>query len=346
MKDPKRVGAPSDAYSLAISFVHLISGKAPYDVQNTSDYDIQVSIVTQNIDLSGIPEEWQEMLSPYLEKDPDKRPPLRSFVIETKPVEESVEGDTAKSEPLANGEEPSVENTDASRVPFLSMLKAQPLPWIVAGVACLVALLALLFGGRGGVTIASDVKPLICVSALNMNIVYADIDNPIAIGGCGDLTVTSEEAKLTKTGDGTYNLRVKGHPEEVVVTVSLRDSIMGRVSFRVKDLPLPVPVVDNVDANGRCTTNELLSANGLKAEVKDNDFEGLQYDVVSYNVRYRPKEDKEQNIPVHGSKFNQKVETAIGQAKMGDVFIFTDIRVKGNDNKEKTLDSQISVEIK
>ena len=347
VKDPKRVGAPSDAYSLAISFVHLLSGKAPYDVQNTSDYDIQVSIVTQNIDLSGIPEEWQEMLAPYLEKDPDKRPPLKPFVMEIKPTAETNEVEADLETPTSD-KEPIPEDASLKHTPFEAILKLPRLPWIVAGVACIVAILALSLGGKDNeVTINSNFKPLVCVSALKMNIVYAGIDNPIAVGGSSDLTVKAEGAQLTPTGEGTYDLRVEGRPDTVVVTVSKGDSIMGSMSFRVKDLPMPKPVIENVDANGRCTTDDLLAANGVRVELKDIDFEGLKYDVVGYTVRYRPKEKKEKNHNVKGSDFNQKLVADIEQAKVGDVFIFTEINVKGNYNKETIkLDSQISIEIK
>ena len=79
VKDPKRVGAKSDVYSLAVSFVHLITGKAPYDSTTSSDFDIQVSIVSKPVDLSPLPQAWQDFLAPYLEKDPEKRPALKHF---------------------------------------------------------------------------------------------------------------------------------------------------------------------------------------------------------------------------------------------------------------------------
>ena len=79
VKDPKRVGAKSDIYSLAVSFVHLLTGKPIYDSDTSSEYDIQVNIVTQPVDLSAVPASWRGFLEPYLEKDPDKRPALRPF---------------------------------------------------------------------------------------------------------------------------------------------------------------------------------------------------------------------------------------------------------------------------
>lgn len=79
VKDPKRVGPKSDVYSLAVTFVHLLTGKPVYDSDTSSEYDIQLSIVNQPVDLSSVDSAWQGFLASYLEKDPDKRPALRHF---------------------------------------------------------------------------------------------------------------------------------------------------------------------------------------------------------------------------------------------------------------------------
>ena len=79
VKDPKRVGPASDTYSLAVTFVHLMTGKAPYDSTNSSDFEIQLSIVTKPIDMDKVPADWQGFLAPYLEKEPTDRPELKPF---------------------------------------------------------------------------------------------------------------------------------------------------------------------------------------------------------------------------------------------------------------------------
>ena len=79
VKDPKRVDHKSDVYSLAVSFVHLLTGKAPYDSTTSSDYEIQVSIVTKPLDLAALPDSWRNFLLPYLAKEPEQRPELRYF---------------------------------------------------------------------------------------------------------------------------------------------------------------------------------------------------------------------------------------------------------------------------
>ena len=190
--------------------------------------------------------------------------------------------------------------------------------------------------------------PAVSVSATKMNVVYAGIDNPIAIGGGvgGEISATASGASLTKTGNGTYNLRVVGNPTEVVVNVTSQGNSIGGMKFRVKELPKPNAIIDNVSPDGKYTKTALLAANCVRAEMKDFDFEGVKYDVVGYTVKYKTKAGTVKEEKVTGSKFNETLKSVFNSANAGDMFIFTAIRVKGNDNKEKVLDSQIGVEIK
>ena len=189
--------------------------------------------------------------------------------------------------------------------------------------------------------------PAVSVSATKMNVVYAGIDNPIAIGGGvgGEISATASGATLTKTGNGTYNLRVVGNPSEVTVNVSSQGSSLGGMKFRVKELPKPTAKIDNV-VDGKVTKSALLAANMVRAEMKDFDFDGVHYDVVGFTVKYRTKAGTVKEEKVNGSKFSETLKSVFNSANVGDIFVFTAIRVKGNDNKEKVLDSQIAVEIK
>lgn len=190
--------------------------------------------------------------------------------------------------------------------------------------------------------------PAVSVSATKMNVVYAGIDNPIAIGGGvgGEISATCTGATLTKTGNGTYNLRVNGNPTEVVVNVSSQGSTLGSMKFRVKDLPKPTALIRNVGPDGKVGKSALLAANEVIAEMKDFDFEGVHYDVTGYTVKYRTKAGTTKEAKVQGCKFNEECKSVFNSANVGDMFIFTAIQVKGNDNKTKVLENQLAVEIK
>ena len=79
VRDSKHIDYHTDIYSLAVTFVHLITGKKPYDSDSSSDFDIQLNIVTKPLGMDGVPEEWKRFLAPYLEKEAEKRPDLRYF---------------------------------------------------------------------------------------------------------------------------------------------------------------------------------------------------------------------------------------------------------------------------
>ena len=87
--DAKHLGPKSDIYSLAVTFVHLLTGQVPYDSTSLSDFKIRESIVYKPLDLSGVPIAWQGFLAPYLEKNPEDRPALRHFE-EVQPEAEQV----------------------------------------------------------------------------------------------------------------------------------------------------------------------------------------------------------------------------------------------------------------
>ena len=93
VNDTKHVDYHTDLYSLAVTFVHLLTGKAPYDESSSSYLEIPLSIVTKPLDLSEVPSEWQDFLNPYLAKNPNDRPSSCQLV----PVPEAVQTSSDQS---------------------------------------------------------------------------------------------------------------------------------------------------------------------------------------------------------------------------------------------------------
>ena len=91
VKDSKHIDYRTDIYSLAVTFVHLITGKRPYDSDTSSDFEISEQIVYKSLDLSSVPSFWRDILSPYLRKEAHERPALRT--IEKQDAEETTIGD-------------------------------------------------------------------------------------------------------------------------------------------------------------------------------------------------------------------------------------------------------------
>jgi hypothetical protein len=188
--------------------------------------------------------------------------------------------------------------------------------------------------------------PAVSVSATKMNVVYRGIDNPIAVGGGvgGEISASASSGSLTRTGNGTYNLR-PGEANEVTISVTSAGSSLGSMKFRVKDLPKPTALIRNV-VNGQVSKSALQAAGRVEAEMKDFDFDGVHYDVVGYTFRYKTKSGTTKEAKANAGGFTDEIRTAISQSNVGDMFVFTAIQVRGNDGKTKTLETPIGIEIK
>lgn len=70
--DPKRVASSTDLYSLAVSFVHIITGQSPFS-ETESQYKLQNKIVNGEIDLILLPEHWKKILIPLINNKQEQR---------------------------------------------------------------------------------------------------------------------------------------------------------------------------------------------------------------------------------------------------------------------------------
>ncbi len=192
--------------------------------------------------------------------------------------------------------------------------------------------------------------PSVTISPIKMNVVYAGIANPIKVSAPGfadnKVSVSATGATLTATGNGNYNLNVSGSPQTVEVRASSEGVSLGSFTLRVKPLPKPTARIENVGSDGKVSKSALISAGRIIAEMKDFDFEGVSYNVTAYTLKYKTKAGTNKETKVSGNKFTEEMKGIFNSAQPQDLFVFTAIHVKGNDNKEKVLDNQIVVEIK
>lgn len=193
--------------------------------------------------------------------------------------------------------------------------------------------------------------PSVTISPTKMNVVYSGIDNPISVSAAGfannKVSVSAPGASLSRTGDGNYNLKVTdGNAKTIKITASAEGRALGSVEMRVKPLPKPTARIENVGADGKVGKSALIAAGRIIAEMKDFDFEGVSYSVVGYTMKYKTKSGSNKETKVDGGKFSGEILSVLNGAQTGDMYVFTAIRVRGNDNKEKVLDNAIAVEIK
>ena len=158
VKDSKHIDYHTDIYSLAVTFVHLITGKRPYDSDTSSDFEISEQIVYKPLDLSAVPMTWRNFLAPYLEKDPEKRPELKPFEAVSAP-QSKVDDDETEAPTSSNGLEnkdlnmaiPQSKETDGNNIVPSKKPTRIPL-WITLGVAAVALLFVILMVLKSGRT--------------------------------------------------------------------------------------------------------------------------------------------------------------------------------------------------
>ena len=149
--DAKHVDKRTDLYSLAVTFVHLLSGCVPYDTDSSSDFAIMEQIVREPLDMSGVPSEWKTFLTPYMAKKPENRPALREFGTETETRSDS-DGDNTLVETVAHPKpnvspepvKPPKNVRPKEDSPKPSSKSRKRLPWILGGVVAVIILVVVL----------------------------------------------------------------------------------------------------------------------------------------------------------------------------------------------------------
>ena len=186
------------------------------------------------------------------------------------------------------------------------------------------------------------------VSPVNMNVLYLEVDNPLKISvpgyTAGEITAVIDNGKLlaTKKSLGEWSARPSKKGKALVTlyaNVDGKRSKMGDMLFRVKEVPPPKAKVPyTTDVNGTTVIDKMtmVNAGGLLAELKDFDFKGVRYSIVSYRLSgiYKGEQLKEDT---KGAAFNQRMLTIIKNTKSGDAITISNIKAKRVDAKNTAV---------
>lgn len=179
----------------------------------------------------------------------------------------------------------------------------------------------------------------VSVSADAVKVLYVGLDNPLTISGGAKgaeaVSATIDNGSIKNSGGGKYIVNVD-NPGIATVNVTV-DGKTTPFSFRVKNVPLPTPMV-GTSGGGRISANAFKANAGLRAELKDFVFEGVKYTVTSFIIICTGKGFEATGpkfAQVNGAYFSPEARQIIEMCKPNSSVIFTDIVVSGPGGSRK-----------
>ena len=183
--------------------------------------------------------------------------------------------------------------------------------------------------------------PSACVSPTKMNMLYIGVENPIDISVSGfpaDRISASISGgriyrkgkqwvvKVTKAGKATINVSVKGDDGKM--------KPMGRFPFRVSRIPAPMAKINN--STGGIIKKSILKVQpGIKADLENFAFD-LRFNVTSFKV-VATIDGYDKIEPARGARFTPKQKALIAKVRRGGRVMFTDIKAKGPDGRNRKV---------
>jgi len=180
-------------------------------------------------------------------------------------------------------------------------------------------------------------QPLATISAVNMNIVYSGLDNPIEISvpGFPASTISATVSggwTLRKTANGKYYAKGNTTSRKITITASVNTEqgtrIMGSQIYTVRKVPLPRIKFGGFDGTRTVTKSALTSQPHIIASLGNFYFKGVRYRVVSYTAILYSRRTGSTPIDVRGSS-TASLRGAINRLRSGDNVIITNVKVEG-----------------
>jgi len=172
----------------------------------------------------------------------------------------------------------------------------------------------------------------VSVSADAVKVLYVGLDNPITVSGGAKgaeaINATIDNGSLRNQGNGKFIANVE-NPGTANINVSV-DGKSTAFPFRVKNVPLPTPMVGN-SGGGSTSAAQFKAQAGLRADLKDFVFDGVKYTVTSFYIVISGKGFEAQPFVKknNGARFNTEIQEAVDRCRAGSVVSFMEIYVDG-----------------
>lgn len=196
------------------------------------------------------------------------------------------------------------------------------------------------------------VDPSATVSATMMNVLYAGIDNPLSISVPGvpnhAVSATVTGGRITRDRD-IWQVKPSKVGQDVVITVTAsmngRNQVVNTTTFRVRQLPDPMPYIAYKDDNGNMQRYKggrpfakarLLAAPGIEAAI-DDDLLNVEYKVLSFETVFFDSMGNAIPEVSDGNRFSQRQKDSFRRLSRGKRFYISRVRAIGPDGIERDL---------
>lgn len=186
-------------------------------------------------------------------------------------------------------------------------------------------------------------KPALVVSPTSMNLFYRGVENPVEIAVSG---VAPEKLKVSMTNGNISGTKgafkvMPGKDKECIISVSAdmdgKIQRFGETKFRVKNVPDPKASFAG-SFGGTVKLSQLKATQAMIAKLENFEFEGVKFDIVSYDVSAVIKGNLiTKSNP--GARVSENLKQIINNLRSGNKFYFENIKAKGPDGSIRDLGS-------
>jgi len=190
-------------------------------------------------------------------------------------------------------------------------------------------------------------RPALTVSADNMNVFYAGLDNPVSVSVPGipneRLSVSIDNGKINPIGNGKFNVTVmNGTQANIAVTATMENGEkrnMGTSTFRIKRIPNPKTRYAGLIADGSLTKEEIAANLGVIAYY-DNFVFNANPKVTNFIVTvFSAGGDAEDFIIPNSNMFTVPLKERIKKLKRGDRLYINNVYAVGPDMRTVDLNN-------
>jgi GldM C-terminal domain len=186
------------------------------------------------------------------------------------------------------------------------------------------------------------------VVAEKMNVFYIGVENPVLINAGNipekELEFSLSQGKIEKiTGRAnSYTIKVST-PGDMTLNVNHKGKTVSKQQFHVKRIPNPAARLPMYERSNEVTAATLRTITGMITVLENFD---AKCTITQFSCIYKSVDNKSITIRNEGMNFNTQLTELIKKAKIGDLFIFQEVKAKCPEDVKERLLNDIVIGVK